>query len=227
MEKTGRVPVRLLVGVAVVVVAVSVAVLKPWGMAGPDRAYAGGFDVGFPAPTDSPEKAARNEVLSRALCGRPQYWRLVTMETSALGNTRTMYGIVPATATGPTDRSIPTANLHADRLIGIGVCSPAQANPSLLSPVTGVTVWSVPPAGELRRFDDMPVLDEALNELGEAYFGPPRTETDPFLAGSTIPTWPPGRYVIQIDRADTAGVTLWIALDFTLPIRPAEPQRPL
>ena len=211
VERVGGVPTRFIASVAIVVGALAVALVKPWGGTAPVRDQtAPGFDFASPTPSPGGDPALAAAQL-RAQCNQPPVWRLITMETSMLGDTRTMYGILPATASGPTDASIPAVDLHADRLFGIGICSPfAGANPTLPGPVIGVTIWGLSPTGEPSRFDQTPALDE----LGEAYFGPPRTETDPLVAGNHNPTWPPGRYVIQIDRGDAQGATLWFALEF-------------
>jgi hypothetical protein len=211
----GGIPPRLIALGVLVIGAIALAWLKPWGGTTPVHVQNGlaGFAVATQAPpTDDPVIHA---AILRELCNQPADWRLISMETSALGDTRTMYGISPAAASGPDDPSIPTARVYASRLFGIGVCSPhAGANPDLPSPVEGVTIWFAPPTGSPTQMDQGPILDTPLNNLGEAYFGPPRTETDPQIAGNSNPTWPAGHYAVQIDRGDANGMTLWFALDF-------------
>jgi hypothetical protein len=215
-DPVGGVPRWLFIAIAVVIGGFGVALVKPWGGTPPDGGVSNAPTFGQPLPSPTSEAQGVIEAAQlRALCNQPADWRLITMETGALGDTRTMFGLTAAAATGPTDSSIPTAHLNATLVFGIGVCSPhAGANPTLPSPVIGVTIWNVPPAGDASKMLPAPVLDDALNNLGEAYFGRPRTETDPLLAGNDNHGWPPGRYAIQIDRGDANGTTLWFALEF-------------
>lgn len=215
-DRVGGVPPWLFIAIAIVIGAFAVALVKPWGGAPPDRGVSNAPNFGQPTPSPTSEAQGVIEAVQlRALCNQPADWRLITMETGALGDTRTMYGLSAAAATGPTDNSIPTAHLNAALMFGIGVCSPhAGANPTLPSPVMGVTIWSLPPDGDASKMSPAPVLDDALNNLGEAYFGRPRTGSDPLLAGNDNHGWPPGRYAIEIARGNANGTSLWFALEF-------------
>jgi hypothetical protein len=227
VEQVGAFSWRLTAAIGLVVGLIIIAIAKPWGT--PTRApaphdgapAAAGAGPGFrelapPTPTSDPEIEA---ALGRALCNAPPQWRLVTMEYTAIGDSRTMYGAVPAEASGPADPSIPTAHLSAIRLYGIGLCSPdASGRPSLDKPLEGVTLWQIPRLGEPLRVDRVFILDQGLFRLGEAYFGPQPGELDPVLAAHVPRIWQPGRYVFQIDQSGDGSPSLWLALDFSTPV---------
>src|SRR3954464_6506565 len=165
-------------------------------------------------PTTDPQIDAAS---SRMLCNAPPGWRLVTSETGPLGDTRTMYGADPSPASGPEDPSIPTANLYASRLFAFGVCRP---NPGGLRvadlPFNPVKVWVVDGRGRPQTTLQTNVLDNSLYRLGEAYFAPRAQDGDAQLAGRITPSWPSGRYVLEIGGGGGDGSSLWIALDFAL-----------
>jgi hypothetical protein len=153
---------------------------------------------------------------SRMLCNAPPGWRLVSTETGPLGDTRTMYGAEPVKASGPSDPAIPTVDLYASRLFGVGVCRP---NPGALRiadlPFNPVVIWSLG-TGEPQPAAEIEVIDSGLYRLGEAYFRPPGPAPGDPLAGRTTTSWPAGKYVLEIDGANPDGSALWIALDFAL-----------
>ena len=211
--------------IGLILVTVVLAVVRPWETRSPAqqpvaRNPAGASPVATAATGVPSAPAATTDPLidaasSQMLCNAPQGWRLISMETDVLGNSRTMYGIEPSIATGPTDPSIPTAQLHATEMFGVGVCRP---NPDGLRVAdlafNDVTVWSPDSLGAPTAVSDPYVLDEALFRLGEVYLGPPRKTTGESGAGSSAPSWQPGRYVIEIQGAANNGAALWIALDF-------------
>ncbi len=128
-----------------------------------------------------------------------------------------MYGLDATTATGPEDPAIPTAELHATLMFGVGVCRP---NPRGLRvadlPFNAVTLWSDSGPGPPTEIANPYVLSQSLFRLGEAYLGPPRAPTDENSSGVT-PTWQAGRYVLEIEGAAKDGAALWLALDFSNP----------
>ncbi len=232
VERMGGVSWRLPAAIGLVVALITIAVVKPWGMsphspASVDRASAlaganaGSGELASPAATNDPEVEA---ALRRKLCDAPTHWRLVTVEVTALGDSRTMYGATPAEASGPADRSIPTAHLAAIRLYAIGLCRPnASGRLSVDTPFEGVTLWQIRAGGEPARIVGFLTLDQELFRLGEGYFGPPPAEPGSGPATEFPPVWQPGRYVFQIDRGGDAGQSLWVALDFSNPESAAVP----
>lgn len=148
------------------------------------------------------------------LCGSVIEWRLLTMETGSLGTSRTVYHDAPARAAGPTDLAIPTIDVTASRLLGIGVCRPSLLDrddgPVLVS---AVTIWRIDALGAPAIVPGTTTIDSDLSRVGEAYFRP--NDSEPSNTTGATPAWDPGRYVIQIDHATSDDAALWFALDFS------------
>jgi len=152
------------------------------------------------APTPDPLVLAAE----RRQCQSPDNWRLVTAESSVTRDTRTMYAASPAQASGPDDPTMPLSYVYAQSLRAVGVCVPRSpvVNPS--TTLHEVILWQVESDGVVREIQRPVLLDAALYDIGEAYFGPPADEGT---------TWPPGKYVFEIKRAAGAG-SRWMALEF-------------
>jgi len=130
-----------------------------------------------------------------------------------------MYGTPPQRASGPTDPSIDTAELRADRLFAIGVCRPNPAGSRVADlPFNGVTIWAVPPTGAPVVVAEPRILSSSLFRLGEAYYGPPDSRTNRESGDNVISAWQPGRYVVEVADATPDAQPLWLALDFTQPV---------
>jgi hypothetical protein len=217
----GRLPIAIVAAVSFV----AVALLKPWQFGAPS-APVHQFGLGSdrssasasPRPTTDAEATAA-AVQQRRSCGASAEWRLVTMESTALGDSRTLYGTLPGPASGPNDPHIPAAKLSALRLYGIGLCLPEQLRGTDSTfPIDDISVWSSA-AGRPIPVRQLTVLDSDLYGLGEAYFGPPRAamQTDtPVPTSSTAGVWRPGHYVLEIADPQLED-ELWFALDFSLP----------
>lgn len=152
-------------------------------------------------------------------CNGPRDWRLVTVETGPLGDTRTTYGAEPVRASGPDDPLIPTVRLSAARLFGFGLCAPAPEGrvDDAHRPFNGVRLWTVEPDGAGASTVQTQIRDVDVYRLGEAYFAAPIAAADQQLTGRITPSWRSGRYVLEIDGASGDGSALWIALDFAPP----------
>ena len=220
VEPVGGFSWRPFAVIGLIAVVLGLAVVKPWDANRPAPQLVA-RPVASPTPvvTASPQPTIDpliDAASSRMLCNAPAGWRLVSMETGPLGDTRTMYGIEPATASGPTDPSIPTAQLHDALMFGVGVCRP---NPGGLRvadlPFNSVTVWDNSDPSQPRAVANPFVLDDALFRLGEVYLGPPRDTNYSMSNGRVAPSWQPGRYVLEIADATRGGDALWLALDFT------------
>lgn len=220
VERVGGISWRPIAVIGLIAAIFALAIFKPWEVAHPAPQLVG-QPVASPTPaiTPSPQPTIDpviDAASSRMLCNAPDGWRLISMETSVLGDSRTMYGTEPATATGPTDPSIPTAELHASLMFGVGVCRPNPAGLRVADlPFNTVTVWNDSGPSSPRAIPDLHVIDNALFRLGEVYLGPPRMDMDLQVQGRVTPTWQPGRYVLEIDSAAPDGAALWLALDFT------------
>jgi hypothetical protein len=206
-----------------VVAVVGVALAKPWDSAQtvpPNVSVVASLSP-TPAPTETQQPTPTidpqiDQALLLRICNAPPSWRLVSMETDVLGDSRTMFADNAAPASGPGDTQIPTEQLHASALYGVGVCRPnPTGNGTADLPFNSITIWSVDANGVATAIPDPTVLNESLYRLGEAYFGPPRQHwTDTDNATPTPPSWRPGRYVMQIAGAAPSGDSLWIALNF-------------
>lgn len=219
--------VPVIVVVAMVAV-ISVATWKPWGttsiatrapippaVAAAARATsAATAQAATPRATDDPAIVA---AINRSFCGEPPEWRLLTTETGPLGDTRTLYGTTPAAATGPTDPTIPTANVAASRLFSIGVCRPLTGGrePAADGSQIHVSMWSIDRAGKPIAVPTPVVLDKVLYSIGEAYYGPQLPDMNPQLVAHVTPTWTPGHYVLDIVKARADGSDVWFGLNFT------------
>lgn len=225
VERIGRTSRRSVAVIGLTVGLIAVAITKPWGPAAPawrdDPAHwlatAGPVfeQPAAPTPSDDPEVVAAQR---RAQCYASPEWRLVTMEVTALGDSRTMYGAAAAEASGPADPSIPTAHLAAIRLYGIGLCRPSYSSrPTTANPLEHLTLWLIRAGDRPLRVTHVSIIDQGLFRLGEEYFGPPPSEQDPIPAARVPRAWQPGRYVFKIDRGGEGSHPLWLALDFSTP----------
>ena len=125
-------------------------------------------------------------------------------------------------AAGPDDDAIPTVDVSAQNLLGIGVCRPGAVTDTV--PVRGVTIWAVPASSSGSVVTGMVTVDPDLSRLGEAYFGPGRSSAaigaspgaSPGTSADISPgvAWTPGRYVLEIAGAAPDGAALWLGLDF-------------
>jgi hypothetical protein len=223
VQSVGGVSPRIYAAIGLVAALFVLAILKPWDSpirALPTPAETSGLaenqvPVNTPVSTASATPAVSDALAAaqrRKLCGFEPQWLLLTMETGSLGTSRTVYNVAPAPAAGPTDNTIPTIDLTAKQLLGIGVCRPGQLDQADgLIPVTGVTIWQISALGS-PSIDPGVIIDADLSRVGEAYFRPAPTAV-PNEAGSE-PDWAPGRYAIEIAPAGNDGKSLWLALDF-------------
>ena len=227
VQPVGGVPRRVFAAILFVLLVIAVAIVKPWNSAQvgpapaptnllalvPATAAASASPLeGTPAPTMD---AGLAEARLRTQCGSAADWHLLTMETDPLGDARTLYGQTPVQAAGPDDPTIPSVDLTAIRLYGIGACRPGYLEATDEGvPVTGVSIWQLGANGQAAMIGDLSVIDTDLSRVGEAYFAPPRPAADPLSPPGQAPAWGPGHYVVEV--AATAGrPTLWFGLAFT------------
>ena len=129
---------------------------------------------------------------------------MVTAETSATRDTRTMYAAVPQPLTGPTDPTIQISHLYASSLSAVGVCVPRSDDRQITAELSRVYLWRVDRGGQAHRVVDAVVTDWPLYALGEAYWAPPPGQGD---------TWPAGTYVFEILPMDD-GPSRWMGVQF-------------
>ena len=139
------------------------------------------------------------------------------METDVLGDSRTMFGIDPATASGPSDPTVPSVDLHANALFGLGACRPNPGGLRIADlPINPITIWhSSPTGGAPQEIDNPFVIDEPLSRLGEVYLGPPPSDATTPTRSGIAPSWQAGRYLSRSSAANSPGQALWFALNFT------------
>jgi hypothetical protein len=220
-QRVGAFSWRPFAVIAVVLAVIGLALWKPWESPKPALLVARALPTATPEPTPTPTpKPTIDPVIdaasSRMLCNAPPAWRLITMETDVLGYSRTMFGLAPGTASGPTDPTIPTVDLNATWLFGLGACRPNPAGlriPDL--PLNPITIWQISPTGSATQVDNTFVIDGPLSRLGEVYLGPPAADATAPPQSGTEPSWRAGRYVVEISAANSQDQPLWFALDFT------------
>jgi hypothetical protein len=223
VERISGVPRRVFVAAGVVVVLIVVALVKPWGgtpthiAVAPATVTPPASRNGPPTPrvTPSPDRGAA-AAAAGALCISPSLWRLVTMETNELGNTRSLYSTTAVEASGPADASIPVAPVAGNELLAIGVCRPLSAvqKKSSKAAAIEVRIWAVDPGGGVRE-QTTSVVDPDLYAVGEAYYAPGSGAAAPGTSSANSAGWTTGRYSIEIDNAAPDGSPLWLGLDFS------------
>jgi hypothetical protein len=212
VERLEGVPRRVFAGTALVVALIVVAMIKPWGdptvrvalPAPPVRTQPASSETPVARPTPSADPALIAAEFG-ALCIATPSWRLITMETSELGDSRTVYAIPPVTATGPTDTSIPLTGVTAKKLLAMGVCRPSGLDDGSAEAEFGAHIWALGPDGRPVR-EATAILDADLYAVGEEYYAPATNQ-------SPAP-WTAGRYEVEIPNASSSGASLWFAVNF-------------
>ena len=211
VERIGGVPRRVFAGTALVVAVIVVALIKPWGEPSgrvPPPPPVALHPTPIVTPVAQATATADPEVIAAeagALCFAVPTWRLITMETSELGDTRTMYATRAVAAAGPDDRAIPPTDITATKLIAIGVCrpsSPRDLGGGSPAPEFDAHIWALGSDGQPVR-EATSVLDANLFAFGEAYYAP-----------ASVATWAAGRYSVEIPNGAGSGESLWFAVDF-------------
>jgi hypothetical protein len=123
--------------VAAVVALVALAVLKPWGGAGPETPGTGPgattLDGGLPsgpAALSAVEPTPRPTPNPDEILCLGDGWRLVTLQTYGDRQTRTWVVVEPVSAVGPEDTGIPVTRLVEGNVSGLGFCDNAAAEPA-------------------------------------------------------------------------------------------------
>jgi len=197
-------------GVAAVLV-VGALLLKPWANGPIQPIQTLPTDVAVaatatpsPGPTPAPTIDPMVLAVLRRQCQSPADWRIVTAETTATRQTRTMYAAYPGLSNGPTDATLPLSHLYAGGLRAVGVCVPRSADSVVAAELARVVLWQVLDDGTVREIRDALVIDRPLFLAGEAYWAPPDGQ------GAT---WPVGRYVFEI-RPDDGGQSRWMGVEY-------------
>ena len=209
-----------------VAVLVGLAILKPWGAGNPQptpgpRPVTSVVAMVTPAPTE--DRTA--DGLAAPICLGTGAWRVATLERWRTQDVRVWRAIEPiATASGPTDLSIPSVPIVAVELTGLGWCAPSYGPDTPVGPAT-VTAWLISDgiASELPLHQVRP--PEGTTPIAALYVPltrcPEPTFCAPLLPKLVPGSWTTGRVVFRyVDEG--AARTAWFAAEVRiLPPSPA------
>ena len=194
-----------------VVAAVTVLIVKPWGENArpadrPDLAHAETAEptpTAVPTSTIDPERAA---ALRRRQCLSGSGWRIVSMESDGDATSRTLWD-VPQLAASPAAALSARRTVSARAVVALGYCTPGESIANRGERVNDAALWRRTPDGSLQRIEDSRPIDPELVPLGEVYLAPgPETRS---------PTaWPSGDYLFEV-TTDGDNASGWFALEVT------------
>ena len=200
----GRGPV---VAAVLIAVAFLLGLLRPWDLvvapgastdaSGPAGMALTGSTGAEPTPPLSPTR--------QMTCAQPSEWRSSTIQDWAGRIARVWTAVDVVEATGPDDPAIPFEPVVAASVTAIGWCAPVDG---LHRPPVAVigTLYRV--ADGVARAVPYDRLEPAEpDSLGELWLPPP-------LGVGNRPTWPMGRYVIEL-RSDSGGYRRYLGLELT------------
>jgi hypothetical protein len=190
--------------VALAVIAIAFAVLKPWAGEAPGAApRVEGSPTGPPATSSEP-RPERADL--RLHCHEPSGWRVYAHQRWKRGYIRTWSSLQPAvSATGPLDERLPVVRVP-DSVTALGYCAPWEGTERPPADAE-LSVWLVLESernggavAALRLVHLAPEEDTTLGGLYEPaqmglWFG------DPYAPRSPAPTpapWPVNRYVFAL-----------------------------
>ena len=134
---------RLAASMWLVAALVIVAVLKPWGGAGPAAETLRPDALALPDVTPVPTEDRSATGLAVPDCLGTGAWRVATLETWRSRDVRVWRAIEPIqSATGPLDPRVPSVPVVADVLSGLGWCAPAFGDAEPVGPAR-VRAWQV------------------------------------------------------------------------------------
>ena len=222
LQPVGRVPAGNsrgpLVVAALLVVAIGLALLKPWAVApaGPaptlrNVAVGGAATFGpasngptTPSAPPSPARTPASNISGPCYYGLA--WRLFTTDTTNNGLVHSWYGIQPVRAASPDDGTIPVVDVHSRTLGQLGYC--LQEAPDSPAPVLRTLAWLLPAGGPAQAVELVPTGPGGGLAPGQgAIFLPPAIDSGPRPAA-----WAPAVYVFEIELAATPGAGEWFAV---------------
>jgi hypothetical protein len=210
---------------AVLVVAIVVAMTKPWSWGAPPPTPAPSLprptaSLAPPrsssSPAASPTPAVTSDVLGPPATPAPagegliqcfsiDAWRLLTISRSGPDLIRTWTAVSPRTLGGPGEVT-EFARVTDGDVLNVGYCGPTVllGGPAML--VT-TTAWSVPSIG----------LPRLLGPLNAAYFSNSASRglyrRPAAIRAMPAEVWPPGRYVLHLVAARPDDVDLWFGVE--------------
>jgi len=176
---------------ALLIVAVSVAVLKPWGAGPPIEPAAVPVETAASTRGDAVPIVPQPRVdatVDRCYAGLA--WRLFTIQRDfgRLARWLQRLDTLPA-ARGVLDPSIPTIEVVSEETEGLGFCAPYREDPGA---VRSVSAWQIDPVAGPLTLSLEPIPDEIPGSHG-AVFAPPRLGS---AAGERY--WPAGHFVFLV-----------------------------
>jgi hypothetical protein len=206
---------------AVLVVAVVVALAKPWTWGGPAATPRPTLPppTAVAAPTRAPvveTPAVTSDVLGPPVTPAPtgeglirclsiDAWRVLTISRSGERLIRTWAAVSPRALTGPAGVTEFVRVTDGD-VLNVGYCGPVAVLTGAAVLVT-TTAWSVSDTG----------LPRLLGPLDSAYFSNSASRAL-YLRPAAIRTapsevWPPGRYALHLVAARPDNVDLWFGVE--------------
>jgi hypothetical protein len=217
---------RARVAVGLAVVALALAVAKPWELL-PGSTGAASPGDGPPGSGGSPPVAATTlrptpwtGLGEELACLSGRLWLLVVDEVDEGRPARSWTRLAPVPARGPDDPAVVGTHTYATSVRRVGFCAPvatalaAGADPGASF---AVRLWQVDPAeipGEPREVPLVAVAGGTLADGGALYAAAPGP------AGGERRSWPPGRYVfeVQVPGAGPGGdAAAWFAIELRGP----------
>ena len=195
--------------VAIIVVALGAAVVKPWDIGGPAPAESiAPVAVLAPTPTPSPSGTLSPfDGPFGLVCYGGQAWRLVMREANGTGAVRTWYDLSPVAAAGPSDAAIPFLRVHSEGILSLGYCT--NSDTAGLLTVAATTVWRVPTTGVPQRVGPMRVSADSPPDPNNGSLFVPPVAAD----GSIPPHWAAGRYVFEVSYEGPFAVPSWFGVE--------------
>jgi hypothetical protein len=216
------------IAVAIVVLGVGLAILKPWApAAGPGDGRSGAAPGSTFAPAGQSPRAGPSSAQPRPspspseavleLCHDPGSWRTATIETWHDQRVRVWRALDPGPASGPLDASIQIVPAVGVSVPAIGFCAPTSG-PDRPGGAAKVSAWRVDDNGArvvgLRQV--APIV--GTSPFGALYGAP----YDPSRSGGLSRTpegWPAGLIVFRyVERA--TGAERWFGIDVNLSTGP-------
>jgi hypothetical protein len=210
--------------VALVVIAIALAIAKPWaGLEPPAARVVVPSPTATPSPTPAP--TPRQDTagpLVAAFCTDPTRWLVASSEHWRGQAVRVWRALDPATsASGPDDPTIPVVPVVSEALDLLGWCAPV-VGPDRPVDQAFVGTWlrvrgrAVPvhlvqalPPGDPSAFGQMYAPLEAVVAANGASLAP-GPEASP-IPSAPAAVWGPGQYVFHYQRA--GGFDRWFAID--------------
>jgi hypothetical protein len=211
----GRRESRLASGIVLVLLAIGVSILKPWGASSPGVVVVATPSVAAEirpsvAPSATPSPTPKDP--ATAVCLAPSGWRIMSSEWFDGQSIRVWQTIDPVGGTDPADPALPVGLVVSSSVRGVGWCAPTTAGARPVGPVV-TRVWSIPASGD-------PVLLDLRSRFGPSDLGV--EFLPPIPADGVEPAdWPPGRYVFAIEDHGSGR-----SYSFALEVRRFEPDRP-